>query len=267
MIPRIQWRTLLMKVTLALVNMALGVAMFMALWLALAEYVQGMENELAREAVPYPKAVYEAMQIERVQEALELNFRASARRVLWGMAYATLTAWPLGVMMGQSRWLNRLFAPVLSLIYPIPKVVFLPVVIILFGTGDDSKVALIAMILFFQIVVVVRDEALTIPSELVESVRSLGAGRRALFVFVYVPASFGAVLTAWRVSVGTAVAVLFIAETTATSEGLGYYILNRSQRLRYDEMYAGILAMSALGIGLYLATDVLERVFNRWRRV
>lgn len=246
-----------------LLSGVLGVGMFMGLWVGLAWYVHGLENEIAREAVPYPDAVWEVLQEARVQEALEDNFRVSTRRILWGIAYATLAAWPLGVMLGQSRFLNRIFSPVLALIYPIPKVVFLPVVIILFGAGDGSKVALIGMILFFQIIVIVRDEALSMPTELVESVRSLGAGRRALFVFVYIPASFGAVLTAWRISVGTAVAVLFIAETTATQEGLGYYIINRSQRLRYEEMYAGILAMSALGLALYALTDVLARLFRR----
>lgn len=240
-------------------NAAMGLTMFVALWGGLAWYLDS-------EVVPYPDAVWEKLQDEKVQEAVRLNFEVSARRVLYGMAYATAAAWPLGVMLGQSRFLNRLFSPVLGLIYPIPKVVFLPVMIILYGTGDESKIALIVVIIFFQILVVVRDEALNIGPELIESVRSLGAGRRALYVYVYFPASFGAVLTAWRVSVGTAVAVLFIAETTATREGLGYYILNRSQRLRYEEMYAGILAMSVLGIGLYMLTDMLERIFRRWKR-
>lgn len=244
-------------------SLGLGLGMFLGLWLLVHDYVQGLDNEIAREVVPTPRAVWNVMQEERVQEALEINFEVSTRRVFYGIAYATVAAWPLGVMLGQSRFLNRVFSPLLALVYPIPKVVFLPVVIILFGTGDGSKIALIAMILFFQIIVIVRDEALGIPLELIESVRSLGAGRRALFLFVYIPASFGAVLTAWRISVGTAVAVLFIAETTATQEGLGYYIINRSQRLRYAEMYAGILAMSVLGIVLYAATDVLARLFRR----
>lgn len=248
-----------------LLSLMLGVAMLLALWVLLADYVHTLDNEIAREVVPYPGQVWESLQEDRVQEALELNFRASYRRVLHGIVYATVLAYPLGVMLGQSRFLNRVFSPMLNLVYPIPKVVFLPVVIILFGTGDGSKVALITLILFFQILVIVRDEALNISPDLIESVRSLGAGRRALFLFVYIPATFGAILTAWRVSVGTAVAVLFIAETTATQEGLGYYIMNRNQRLRYEEMYAGILAMSLLGVGLYAITDILERLFQRWK--
>ncbi|NJL93368.1 MAG: ABC transporter permease subunit, partial [Anaerolineae bacterium] len=110
--------------------------------------------------------------------------------------------------------LNRLFAPVLALIYPIPKVVFLPVFLIVYGINDDSKIALIVSIVFFQILVVVRDEAQRLPPDLLASVRSLGAGRRALYWFVYLPASLGSILTAWRVSVGPAVAVLYIAEIT-----------------------------------------------------
>ncbi len=74
-------------------------------------------------------------------------------------------------------------------------------------------------------------------------------------------------LTALRISVGTAVAVLFIAETYATRSGLGYYIVVRTwQALRYPEMYAGILAMGILGFVYYVVIDLLERRYNRWRQ-
>jgi NitT/TauT family transport system permease protein len=112
--------------------------------------------------------------------------------------------------------------------------------------------------------VVVRDEAANLHPELILSVRSLGAGRRALFRFVYLPASLPAVLTALRVSVGTAIAVLFIAEQSLTTWGLGYYIVvETAQVLLYPEMFAGILAMSLLGVTLYFAIHGLERRVNR----
>jgi len=137
---------------------------------------------------------------------------------------------------------------------------------VLFGSGDGAKILLIVLVLFFQILIVVRDEAAGLRPELIHSVRSLGAGRRALFRFVYIPASIPAILTALRISVGTAIAVLFIAETYATRSGLGYYIVVRTwQALRYPEMYAGILAMGLLGLALYFGIDALERYFSRWR--
>ncbi len=194
------------------------------------------------------------------------HFVVSAYRVLTAVVVAVVLAVPIGLGLGQVAALNRLFSPLLGLVHPIPKIVFLPVILVLFGSGDASKIFLIVLILFFQILVVVRDEAAGLRPELILSVRSLGAGRRALYRFVYIPASIPAVLTALRISVGTAVAVLFIAETYATRSGLGYYIVVRTfQALRYQEMYAGILAMSLLGLLLYFTIDMLERRYSRWR--
>jgi ABC-type nitrate/sulfonate/bicarbonate transport system permease component len=125
---------------------------------------------------------------------------------------------------------------------------------------------IIFLILFFQILVLVRDSAASLRLELIQSVRSLGAGRRALFRFVYLPASLPAILTALRQSVGTAVAVLYIAELYATQKGLGYYIyLNGSTLFNYPAMYAGIVAMSLLGLGLYFSVDWLERRLCKWQ--
>jgi ABC-type nitrate/sulfonate/bicarbonate transport system permease component len=137
--------------------------------------------------------------------------------------------------------------------------------VLFFGVGDAGKIVVITLILFFQILVLVRDAAANLRSELLQSVRSLGAGRRALFLYVYLPASLPAVLTALRVSVGTAVAVLYVAELYATQKGLGYYIfLEGSTLLDYPAMYAGIVAMALLGLGLYFAVDWLERWLCPW---
>ncbi len=124
---------------------------------------------------------------------------------------------------------------------------------------------IIFLILFFQVLVLVRDQASALRPELIQSVRSLGAGRRALFRFVYLPASLPAILTALRQSVGTAVAVLYVAELYATQKGLGYYIyLNGSTLMNYPAMYAGIVAMSLLGLGLYFTVDWLEKRLCPW---
>ncbi|MCK5315590.1 MAG: ABC transporter permease subunit, partial [Anaerolineales bacterium] len=164
------------------------------------------------------------------------------------------------------RKLDKLFSPLIYLVYPIPKVVFIPVVLLFLGLGDAPKIAIIFLILFFQILVLVRDQAAGLRPELIQSVRSLGAGRRALFRFVYLPASLPGILTALRQSVGTAVAVLYIAELFATQKGLGYYIyLNGSTLFNYPAMYAGIVAMSLLGLGLYFSVDWLERRMCRWQ--
>ncbi len=196
------------------------------------------------------------------------HFAVSLWRVVASTGLAIVLASPAGLILGQSPRLNAIFSPVIYLLYPIPKVVLVPVLILLFGLGDLPKILIIFIILFFQILVLVRDQAAGLRPELIQSVRSLGAGRRALFRFVYLPASLPAILTALRQSVGTAVAVLYVAELFATQRGLGYYIYFKGSTLfDYPAMYAGIIAMSLLGLGLYFTVDWLEHRLAPWQFV
>ena len=237
---------------------AVGVVAALIIWELLALLI-------ARPVFPPPTQVLVVF-VEQITGDLGWHLLVSSGRVIAAIVLSVLTAVPAGLGLGQIRALNRLFSPLIYIAHPIPKIVFLPVILVLFGSGDGSKVFLIALILFFQILVVVRDEAADLRPELILSVRSIGAGRRALFRYVYLPASLPAVLTALRVSVGTAIAVLFIAETYATSSGLGYYIIVESWgALRYAQMYAGVLAMSLLGLALYFAVDGLDRRLCPWR--
>lgn len=203
-----------------------------------------------------------------LQNGLFTHFTVSLWRVTAGMLLSVLVAAPAGLVIGGSKRLNRIFSPVIYLLYPIPKVVFVPVVILFLGIGDTSKIIIMFLILFFQIVVLVRDQASGIAPQLLQSLQSLGAGRKALFRFVYLPASLPAILTALRQSIGTAVAVLYITELSATKYGLGYYIYYRgSTLLDYPSMYAGVIAMSLLGLGMYFSVDWLERKWCKWKFV
>ena len=233
-----------------------GLMMFLLLWQALAWMIH-------RPILPSPVAVVPVF-LQLISGELGLHFLASTARVLAAIALAVVAAVPIGLGLGMAPRLDRAVSPLIAIVYPIPKIVLLPVIYVLLGITDLSKVFLIALIIFFQILVVIRDEAAKLHPELILSVRSLGAGRRALLRYVYLPASLPAVLTALRVSVGTAIAVLFIAEQSLTTYGLGYYIVVETyQVLRYPEMYAGILAMSLLGLALYLVIHRFEvRVYR-----
>lgn len=217
--------------------------------------------------LPAPLRVFGVF-LRELGNGLTSHFLFSLWRVIAGMALAVLVAAPVGLATGGSKTLNRIFSPLIYLLYPIPKVVFVPVVILFLGIGDTAKIAVMFLILFFQIVVLVRDQAAGLPAQLLQSLHSLGAGRRALFRFVYLPASMPAILTALRQSIGTAVAVLYITELSATRYGLGYYIYyNGSTLLDYPAMYAGVMAMSLLGLGMYFGVDWLERKWCRWKFV
>lgn len=240
-------------------DLLLAVIGLLALWQILALIID-------QPILPTPVAVLQAVFRELVAGELPEHLLASLWRVVASTALAIALAVPAGLALGQSQRLNSLFSPVIYLLYPIPKVVLVPIVLLFLGIGDLAKIVLIFMILFFQILVLVRDQAASIRPELIQSVRSLGAGRRALFRFVYWPASLPAILTALRQSVGTAVAVLYVAELFATRRGLGYYIYYSGSTLfDYPAMYAGIVALSLMGLGLYFTVDWLERRLCPWQ--
>ncbi len=236
----------------------MGIAMFFILWMILALIIN-------LPILPSPlKVVPLFMQL--MAGELGIHFIVSSLRVITAIIFAIITAVPAGLVLGQMQAVNRIFSPLISVLYPIPKIVLLPVIYVLFGISDFSKIFLISLILFFQILVVVRDESAGLSKILIDSVKSLGAGRLGLLRFVYFPASFPAILTGVRVSIGTSIAVLFIAEQSLTEYGLGYFIVVRAyQALRYQEMYAGILAISLLGFLLYYFIDFLEYKVSRHR--
>jgi NitT/TauT family transport system permease protein len=217
--------------------------------------------------LPPPWEVLHAFVVE-LPQGLGRHTLVSAWRVVASILVAVAAALPAGLALGLSPTANRLASPVIYLLYPIPKIVLLPVILLLLGIGNLSKIFIIALILFFQMLVVVRDQAANLRPELIASVRSLGAGRRAVFRFVYLPACLPAVLTSLRVSIGTAIAVLFFAESFATNSGLGYYIIVETWgRLAYPEMYAGVVAMSLLGLALYILVDRLQWRLCPWLAV
>ncbi len=245
-----------MKKRITPASTCIGVGMFFLLWQLAAML-------LDRPILPSPLEVVPLFGRSFFGE-LGLHFLASTGRVLAAIGLATALAAPLGLALGQMPRLDRVVGPLIAIVYPIPKIIFLPVIYVLMGITDLSKVTLIALIIFFQILVVVRDEAAGLKKELILSVRSLGAGRRALFRYVYLPATLPAVLTALRVSVGTAIAVLFIAEQSLTRYGLGYYIVVETyQVLMYREMYTGIMAMGLLGVALYFLIYSIELRVSR----
>ena len=206
--------------------------------------------------------------VQELGNGLVTHFLYSLWRVTAGMALSVLIAAPVGLAVGGSKRLDRIFSPIIYLLYPIPKVVFVPIILLFLGIGDLAKITIIFLILFFQIVVLVRDQAAGLAPQLIQSLQSLGAGRRALFRFIYLPASLPAILTALRQSIGTAVAVLYITELFATKYGLGYYIYyNGSTLFFYPAMYAGVIAMSLLGLGMYYTVDWLERKWCQWKFV
>ena len=128
------------------------------------------------------------------------------------------------------------------------------------------SIVLIGLIVFFQILVTTRDAARAIHPNYLLTMRTLGASRAQIYRHVIWPATLPRILTALRISIGTAVAILFFVESFATTRGLGFVIMDAWGQADYERLYAGIVAMAALGLCLYLLLDLVEERVCRWTR-
>lgn len=214
-------------------------------------------------ALPAPWEVIYVFLINLPRD-LGWHIMVSLWRIVASMLIATAIGVPIGLVLGQNRRWDRITFPLVYVTYPIPKVVLLPIIILFLGIGDASKIFLISLILVFQVLVIVRDASRNIPSELILSLRSLGANRRQLLRYVFMPASLPAALTSLRLNVAIAIAVLYLAESFATSSGLGYYVMEAWQQLAYEKMYAAVLAMSLIGALAFVALADIEARLCRW---
>lgn len=216
-------------------------------------------------ALPSPIAVYRNLPKVFSQNVYR-HIGASFSRIFWGLIISIGIGLIIGILMGSSKKINQILNPLVYFTYPVPKTALLPVVMILFGLGDSSKITIIVLITVFQVIVAVRDAILHIPKELYYSLQSLGASRMQEFLQVTLPAIIPELLTTIRLSVGTALSVLFFAENYGTKFGLGYYVQDSWTRIDYLSMYGGILLLALLGFILFIAIDFMEQILCRWQR-
>ncbi len=221
---------------------------------------------LQKPFLPAPAASFTAFFQMLLSGELGQHFIISTVRILCSIVLAMVLAVPVGLAMGRIAWLGRLLNPIVYLLYPLPKVVFLPIIVVLMGLGNWPKIFLIALVVFFQIVVVTRDAASSIPQASLQSMRSLHATPWQTFQHLILPSCLPQILTSLRITLGTAIAILFFAETFASFDGLGYFILDGMETRDYPAMYAGIIGLACLGLVLYWLVDLLEHRLCRWQQ-
>lgn len=219
---------------------------------------------LSQSVLPYPEDAISAFIHSLVTLEFWLHFAASAFRAVMAMLIAWLIAFPIGILMGSSKRIDAMLSPFIFMTYPVPKVVLLPVVLLVFGLGDASKILIIALILGYQVLVATRDGVRGIHQEYLDSIKTLGASRKQLFFEGYIPAALPHGFTALRLNSGVSVAVLFFVESFATLEGLGYLIMDAWGKMDFDQMFVGIFGMSLLGVLLNEGANLLEKIVCPW---
>jgi NitT/TauT family transport system permease protein len=195
---------------------------------------------------------------------LMLHMLASLVRIVGAVVISIVAGVALGLFIGVNDKADKLISPIVYVLYPVPKIAFLPVFMILFGLGDVSKILIVTTIIVFQIIVTTRDGVREIPKGLFYSARSLGMNKLELYRHLIVPAVMPKIITSLRISIGTSIAVLFFSENYATRYGIGYFIMNCWTVINYVDMFAGILALSLLGYLLFKLVDYAEAKLCRW---
>ncbi len=240
-------------------NGLLGFVLVLLLW-------QAGSMALQKTFLPAPGASFAAFFQFLFYGEMGKHFLISTFRIISSILLAAVLAIPIGLAMGRIHWVGRLLNPVVYLLYPLPKVVFLPIIVVLMGLGNGPKIFLITLVIFFQIVVVTRDAAGNIPQASIQSMRSLNATPWQMLRHLILPSCLPQILTSLRITLGTAIAILFFAETFASFDGLGYFILDGMETREYTAMYAGIIGLALLGLCLYWLVDVLESRWCRWQK-
>ena len=220
---------------------------------------------LTRDVLPSPGETFALFLQALGSAAFWKDMGMSAWRLCLGLALATGVAFPAGLLLGHCRKADAIAAPLVFLTYPLPKVVLLPVFFTFLGLGDAPRVFLLALTTGYQILVIVRGTALELTPDYRTSFRSMGGTPLQALRHVYIPAALPGLLTALKVACGTAVAVLFLAESFATRSGLGFRIMDAWGRGDATAMFVGILGISALGLALYGVCCLAERLFCPWR--
>ncbi len=217
---------------------------------------------IATRTIPAPLETFDYFL--RHLHPLMIHIGASLLRVVVAVILALVIGLPLGIATGRSKLLDKLFSPLLYVLYPIPKVAFLPVFMLLFGLGNVSKVILMLFIIVFQLMLSVRDGVKDIPSHYFTVIKSFSARRRHSYRYVVLPAILPRIFSSLRISIGISLATLFFAENYATTYGVGYFILSAWMKMNYVEMFSGIMALSLLGSVFFGVIDLLERKLTPW---
>lgn len=183
----------------------------------------------------------------------------SIYRVVGGFVLSAVLALPIGLFIGSFRSVQALLEPLTDLIRYMPAVAFIPLVMLWIGIDEGSKIAIIFIGTFFQMVLMVAEDVRRVPQAQVEAAQTMGANRRELLEKVIFPSAKPALLDTLRVTMGWAWTYLVVAELVAANSGLGYAILKAQRYLQTDKIFAGIIIIGLIG----LVTDQTFRWLHR----
>ncbi|MEV7605430.1 ABC transporter permease [Paenarthrobacter sp. NPDC089322] len=193
------------------------------------------------------------------------HIAASLTRSVAGFGAALVAGVALGLLIAWYGKLNSVLNPLLELFRNTAALALLPVFTLLLGIGEESKISIVAYAAFFPVLLNTIAGVKTVDPLLIRAARSLGLNSFRLFQKVILPSAVPTIFTGIRMAGTASILVLIAAEMVGAKAGLGYLIVNAQSSFLIPDMYAGILTVSLLGLGVNFLLVALERHFSRWR--
>jgi ABC-type nitrate/sulfonate/bicarbonate transport system permease component len=190
---------------------------------------------------------------------------ASLVRVLVGFAIGTTLGVILGLGMGLSPTISAIFKPLIDATFPIPKVGLLPLVIIIFGLGEASKYAILAISAFYLIVINTAAGVRQIEKIYLDVGRNYHASRLMMFTDVALPGALPSIITGMKISMGVSLIIIVTAESLAAKSGIGFLIWTSWQVFEVEKMYVGLFVSALMGFLLAVMLDWFEKRLIPWK--
>ncbi len=215
--------------------------------------------------MPAPSEIAEALWTSIVRGELGSNLWATLTRVVPGLVMGAVPGLLLGVAMGRSRSVRRVVDPLIAAVHPIPKIALLPLLMIVFGIGEASRIAVVAIAAFFPMLINAMAGVRRISPLYFEVARNYGASPRKMFTRVVLPGSLPMVLSGLRLSANVAFLVTIAVEIVAADTGLGSLIWLSWEVLRVELLYAVLVVISLFGVTLNLGLGGLAAWLAPWQ--
>ena len=193
-----------------------------------------------------------------------INILASLRRMAIGFGVAVAISIPLGLMMGRSRIVASFFNPLLMVIYPVPKAALMPIIMLWLGVGDLSKTLVIFLGVSLPVIFHSFEGARAVEEKMLWSGAAMGLSAAQRMVRIVLPAALPEVLTGCRTGLVLALITMVTSEMIARQSGAGNILFNALDMGQYDTVFAMIIIIGAMGIGLDAAFEKLRARLVRW---
>lgn len=195
-----------------------------------------------------------------------MQILVSMKRALAGYLLAVAIFIPLGICMGLSSTIHRLFEVIVEMLRPVPPPVMIPVALLFFGLGDEMKIFVIFFSCAWPILLNTIDGVRGVDGVLLNTARTFGLSRAKAVWQVILPASLPQIMTGLRVSLPIMLILVVISEMVGSTDGIGYFVLDSQRRFKVAQMYAGMLALAILGYTLNQLFNLLQRLLLPWQR-